>query len=289
MFEDVLILKKGGIYIKKENIGSFTRYCGGNVTQECIERGKNSSNPAIRKKATFAANARRWKHENGGILKYQNPAITLDLPEGSEYGGELEPAVVKPAPYKGVLNTYYPIISAWPTGHSVLNLYDSNGVYVDHISKYKDNHDYDFVTNNCSDATRCAVEQIFNEKINPILFTTPGDVQDFVTEKTRQKPVKRDAGQTVLEFNIPFATAMDLKNQNIDYRIRDYLYKAAKRKEQMKKANPNWSSASFDLTTAEVIQRYKDQKYKFQPFKNKNGGILKALDYANYITKKPAY
>lgn len=55
--------KKGRkIKIKKENVGSFTRYCGGNVTSECIQRGKNSPDPKIRKKATFAANARRWKH-----------------------------------------------------------------------------------------------------------------------------------------------------------------------------------------------------------------------------------
>lgn len=55
--------KKGHkIKIKKENVGSFTRYCGGNVTTECINRGKNSPDPKIRKKATFAQNARRWKH-----------------------------------------------------------------------------------------------------------------------------------------------------------------------------------------------------------------------------------
>lgn len=55
--------KKGNkIKIKKENVGSFTRYCGGNVTTECINRGKNSPDPKIRKKATFAQNARRWKH-----------------------------------------------------------------------------------------------------------------------------------------------------------------------------------------------------------------------------------
>ena len=69
--EDVLILKKGGIHIKKKNRGSFTRWCKGKVTAECIARGKRSKNPKIRKKATFAANARRWKHENGGILKAQ--------------------------------------------------------------------------------------------------------------------------------------------------------------------------------------------------------------------------
>lgn len=57
------LMKKGGkpkIHIKKENRGKFTEYCGGKVTSECIQRGKNSSNPAIRKRATFAANARRW-------------------------------------------------------------------------------------------------------------------------------------------------------------------------------------------------------------------------------------
>lgn len=74
------ILKKGGIHIKKENIGSFTRYCGGNVTQECIERGKNSPSAVIRKKSVFAANARRWKHESGGILKAQEGTGNLYAP-----------------------------------------------------------------------------------------------------------------------------------------------------------------------------------------------------------------
>ena len=63
-------LKNGsGIHIKKENRGKFTDYCGGKVTSECIAKGKRSSNPAIRKRATFAANARKWKHEDGGKVK----------------------------------------------------------------------------------------------------------------------------------------------------------------------------------------------------------------------------
>ena len=62
--------KKGGrIHIKKKNHGKFTEYCGGKVTQECIAKGKKSKDPKIRKRATFAANSRRWKHDNGGILK----------------------------------------------------------------------------------------------------------------------------------------------------------------------------------------------------------------------------
>ena len=58
------IFRKGNkIKIKEKNKGSFTRYCGGNVTDKCIQRGKNSPNPKIRKKATFAANARKWNHK----------------------------------------------------------------------------------------------------------------------------------------------------------------------------------------------------------------------------------
>lgn len=57
----LLSLRKGGkIHIKKENRGKFTDYCGGKVTSECIARGKRSPNPAIRKRATFAANSRKW-------------------------------------------------------------------------------------------------------------------------------------------------------------------------------------------------------------------------------------
>ena len=56
-------LKNGsGIHIKKKNRGKFTEYCGGKVTNECIQKGKNSPNPAIRKRATFADNARHFKH-----------------------------------------------------------------------------------------------------------------------------------------------------------------------------------------------------------------------------------
>lgn len=73
--EEIMYLKKGGpvkrllekggknkIHIKKENRGKFTDYCGGKVTSECISKGKNSPNPAIRKRATFAANVRKWNH-----------------------------------------------------------------------------------------------------------------------------------------------------------------------------------------------------------------------------------
>lgn len=61
LFTNIAEYKKGGtIHIKKSQRGSFTKYCNGKVTEECIRRGKNSPNPKIRKKATFAQNARSW-------------------------------------------------------------------------------------------------------------------------------------------------------------------------------------------------------------------------------------
>lgn len=65
----VPFLNKGSkIYIKKKNRGKFTEYCGGKVTNECIQKAKKSKNPKLRKRAIFAANARKWKHEEGGNI-----------------------------------------------------------------------------------------------------------------------------------------------------------------------------------------------------------------------------
>lgn len=65
----------GNIHIKKKNRGKFTDYCGGKVTEECIQRGKHSSNPTTRKRANFAANARTWKHQTGGELIINNKSL----------------------------------------------------------------------------------------------------------------------------------------------------------------------------------------------------------------------
>lgn len=267
--DPVTIAKKGSkIHIKKKNRGKFTDYCGGKVTQECIARGKKSKDPKIRKRATFAANARKWKHENGGILKYQNPFSPLLIPVGSMYGGELEPAVIKPEPIKAELNTYYPIVSKdypW-TGHSELILHHAGPQKSSVIvSKGGHNPDYNLVTNNCSDATRCAVEQIYGEKINPFLFTTPGDVRDFLLKKGIDR-VKTKKGVQTQYFEIPFATAMDLRNQEIDRQIEEYKYKASKYKEKEMREYPKWNPTAFDESTQRAIDEYNSRKYIFQPF-----------------------
>ena len=55
-----------GIHIKPSKVGSFTAWCKrhgyNSVTNQCIQQGKSSKNTAIRKKATFAQNARGFNH-----------------------------------------------------------------------------------------------------------------------------------------------------------------------------------------------------------------------------------
>ena len=55
------IFKKGGIYIKPKNRGKFNALK--KRTGKTTEQLKHSKNPLTRKRATFAANARKWKHK----------------------------------------------------------------------------------------------------------------------------------------------------------------------------------------------------------------------------------
>lgn len=85
--------KGGKIHIKKANRGKFTEYCGGKVTSECIARGKKSSSPAVRKRATFAANARKWKHANGGYLYDEGGNLYTSIPNIGQHGGDFSNGV----------------------------------------------------------------------------------------------------------------------------------------------------------------------------------------------------
>lgn len=73
--------KGGGIYIKEKNKGSFTKYCKGKVTQDCIHKAKKSGNKKLIKKAVFAENARKWskKHQFGGNVTQQNNTDKMGL------------------------------------------------------------------------------------------------------------------------------------------------------------------------------------------------------------------
>lgn len=75
------------IHIKKENRGKFnaTKKRTGKTTEELT----HSKNPLTRKRAIFAQNAKKWKHDDGGYL-YTDPPTLLDYlshyrtPEGKE-------------------------------------------------------------------------------------------------------------------------------------------------------------------------------------------------------------
>lgn len=98
-------------------------------------------------------------------------------------------------PNKLYLRTHYPVLSKdFPlTGHSEIDAYlnknpiydeDDDKVYIDtyrhtYIDKQMSDDGYNLVTNNCADATRCALEDVSGKKMNPYFFTTPGDVLDF--------------------------------------------------------------------------------------------------------------
>lgn len=54
---------------KRGTIGAFTEYCGGKVTNQCIERAMNSNNDTLRRRAQFAKNMRNMK--TGGEVEQE--------------------------------------------------------------------------------------------------------------------------------------------------------------------------------------------------------------------------
>lgn len=91
---ELAVFAKGGkIHIKKANRGKFTDYCGGKVTSECIARGKRSKSAAVRKRATFAANARKWHHAFGGYLYDEGGNLYTSVPNIGQHGGDFSNGV----------------------------------------------------------------------------------------------------------------------------------------------------------------------------------------------------
>lgn len=80
--EEIPILKKGGIHIKKKNRGKFTESANraGMGVQEFANHvlaNKDKYSPILVKRANFARNSKKFKHENGGILKAQGGTRNL--------------------------------------------------------------------------------------------------------------------------------------------------------------------------------------------------------------------
>lgn len=97
----------------------------------------------------------------------------------------LNEAVVHPKTGTLVLATYAPFQDSdfyW-TGHSELELIpDYHDGPRGYVSMDMDDKGYNLFTNNCADATRMVMEEIFGKQMNPWLFTTPRDSRDFLLE-----------------------------------------------------------------------------------------------------------
>lgn len=156
-----------------------------------------------------------------------------------------------------ILDTYYPFVSKYPfTGHSKLRITGSkNDKYRPYdVDKGEKHKNYNLVTNNCSDATRCALEKTFNKKINPFLFTTPGDVQDFALEELNGIP--------------------EIKGDSIYYPA-EHKYKLNLRPELTKRLHKGVSTVYIPINENQrnFLKQYIEQGNKNKEFKK--GGILK--------------
>ena len=120
----------------------------------------------------------------------------------SVYAGQLPEVVITPDKNTRndvLLTTYYPGVSKyWATGHSTLDT--PGGNFVDVKS---DDPGYNLLLNNCSDATRYALEQATGKKINPLFFTTPGDVRSFAEDVLGGKSVDMGDGSVQTTINLP--------------------------------------------------------------------------------------
>lgn len=63
---NIPFLKSGGIHINPKNKGKFT--ATKKKTGKSTEELTHSKNPLTRKRAVFAQNAKKWKHEEGGEI-----------------------------------------------------------------------------------------------------------------------------------------------------------------------------------------------------------------------------
>jgi hypothetical protein len=81
-------LKKGGIHIKKANIGSFNKIK--KETGKSTEELTHSSNPATRKKAVFALSASKWNHKDeGGLIGQLNAMMKGGKVQKKADGGNI--------------------------------------------------------------------------------------------------------------------------------------------------------------------------------------------------------
>lgn len=179
----------------------------------------------------FRNRFQKWKN---GEQVYENGLVSASYQDGKENESEfpfgdqwLKEVTVYPTTLS--LQTHYPIVSRYLPGHSVL--LGNNENTGDHfiISKRPNNPGYNFVTNNCSDDTRKALEAATGNMIRPFLFTTPGDVQDFFRQqypdfkerKSRNGVKTLTANVSPIEFSRAKEIADSLSDINREKRRQD--------------------------------------------------------------------
>ena len=96
MSDDKWIQKANRRMKRKGTVGKFTAYCGGKVTNECIDRALKSNNPTLVKRAQFAKNVR--KKQEGGALNFLADGIDFsdgspEISVGAESKGPLRDAI----------------------------------------------------------------------------------------------------------------------------------------------------------------------------------------------------
>jgi len=117
--------------VKKMKKGSFREYCGGKVTLECIRRGKNSSDPTIRRRAALAlalmkssgALSKKAKAEKGGEIKYGFEALNHLLSSSN-----LDYIFEDPHKYKNDIKSVSKIMAALGMDVSSLEEEPTNGM-----------------------------------------------------------------------------------------------------------------------------------------------------------------
>lgn len=167
----------GGIHIKEKNKGSFTKYCKGKVTQECIDKAKKSGNKKLIKRAVFAENSRKWskKHQTGGSLlnTYENYMKS----QNQKWLDYTQQQSLKNAQEQ--INHTQKLNQAWNFGQSVGNLLGFAQVSL--IPEEVEDNSRD-------DIPKKSVDDLAQERVNQIQKTIQKDVQkqnkEFV-EKTK--------------------------------------------------------------------------------------------------------
>lgn len=127
-------LGKSGIHIKKQNKGKFTEYCGGKVTQECINKAKASGNSKLVKRAIFAENSRHWKHQNGGVLKGQTGLTIPNSPQyfkqygidSTKFANMWQSLVDKGIPQQAAFDTVWQSLKETPKGYYAFGVHKPN-------------------------------------------------------------------------------------------------------------------------------------------------------------------